>query len=344
MGEYFDGKDILVTGGSGSIGSRIVDKLLKFDVKRVRCFDNSEAGLFSLSRRYSGSKKLRLLVGDIRDEKRLLWAMEGVDVVFHAAALKHVPLCEYNPAEVVKTNILGTLNVINSAREKGVKKAILISTDKAVNPVNAMGASKLMAEKLFLNAEIGEVETKFSCVRFGNVLASNGSVLQVFKDQVAVGGPVTITSEKMSRFIMSMKEAVNLVLKVTSITEGREIYILKMKSLMIVDLAETLIEILAPLYGYRPEQIRMEVTGLRAGEKLHEQLLSEEEIKYTAEKEKYFVLKLDIVTPHESIKLPTGKTIDIRKYSSAAAPKLTKEQIKELIKEDLSFYTSNRDF
>lgn len=336
MKEHFKNKDILVTGGCGSIGSQIVSELLNCDVKRVRSFDNNENGQFNLSRKFGKSTKLRLLMGDVRDQERLSWAMDGVDIVFHAAALKHVPLCEYNPSEAVKTNVQGALNIINTARDKNVEKAVLISTDKAVNPISAMGASKLMAEKLFIDADAGVMGTKYSCVRFGNVFGSNGSVFPVFKDQIASGGPVTVTSREMSRFSMSIKDAVDLVLSVTTFMEGREIYILKMKSLMIYDLAEAMIEVYAPLHNYSSGDIKIEIIGPRAGEKMYEQLLSEEELHHTTEEDRYFVYRPPIIAPHIEERLHPAKPISIEHYNSAAAPKLNKEQLITFIKEVMS--------
>ena len=210
----FQGKEILVTGGCGSIGSEIVRQLLKYKPKRIKILDNNESGHFNLRQKIPSSIT-RHLVGDIRDRDRIKKAMKGVDIVFHAAALKHVPICEYNPFEAVSTNVIGTQNMVDMAREEGVDKFLAISTDKAVNPINTMGATKLLSEKL-VTITYGEYKTKFSCVRFGNVLNSNGSVIPIFRDQIAKGGPVSITSEDMTRFFMSIDEAVNLVLKSVS--------------------------------------------------------------------------------------------------------------------------------
>ncbi len=273
---YFKDKDILVTGGAGSIGTEIVKQLIQFKLKRLRVFDNSESALFRINQRLH-SKNLRFLVGDIKDYPRVLRAMNKVDIVFHVAALKHVPFCEYNPFEAVKTNVLGTKNVIEAAINNGVKKVVAISTDKAVNPINTMGATKLLAEKLILSAPVGFSHTIFSCVRFGNVMDSDGSVIPIFREQIRAGGPVTITSEEMTRFFMSKKDAVKLVLKAAEIMKGSEIFILKMKALRIVDLAKAMIEELAPKAGYKPEKIEFKTIGIRPGEKLHEKLMTREE-------------------------------------------------------------------
>ncbi len=329
LADFYRGKDVLVTGGCGSIGSEIVKQLLAFDVKRVRVFDHSESGQFHLQERMNNSEKMRILIGDVRDKERLKWAMKDVDIVFHAAALKHVPICEYNPFEAVATNVYGTQNVIDVAREANVKKVMLISTDKAVNPINTMGATKLLAEKLFLNAPIGDIKTTFSCVRFGNVLNSDGSVMPIFKRQIKVGGPVTITSADMIRFFMSMGEAIGLVLKAAAIMKGREIFILKMRALKITDLAEVMIEELAPRYGYQPDKIKMKITGVRLGEKLRESLLTDEEVNYTEECDGMFVLRPGILTPHYASKTTVSVPADANARGNADL--LSKEEIKRVI-------------
>ena len=252
IGSFYKDKIILVTGGCGSVGTEIVKQLLNYNPKRVRILDQNESGLFQLKEKLSSYKNTRYLVGNIRDKDRLRRAIEGVDIVFHAAALKHVPLCEYNPYEAIQSNVMGTQNLIEVSREQGVKKVIAISTDKAVNPINTMGATKLLSEKLILTGEEGIYPTVFSCVRFGNVLNSDGSVVPIFKRQIKKGGPVTVTSEDMTRFFMSMHDAVSLVLKSGAITNGGEILILKMECLKIMDLAKVMIDELAPKYGYDP--------------------------------------------------------------------------------------------
>ena len=276
----FYNQDIIVTGGCGSIGSEIVRQLIKFKPKRIRIFDNNESGVFNLQQELN-SPSIRPLIGDIRDKPRLKFALKGVDYVFHAAALKHVPLCEYNPFEAVHTNVIGTQNLLESARSENIKKVISISTDKAVHPVNTMGATKLLAEKLVLRAHIGEnCRTLFSAVRFGNVLNSVGSVIPIFKEQIKKGGPVTVTSPKMIRYFMSIPQAVNLVLESTKLAKGGDIFILKMDKFKVVDLAQAMIEYHAPKYNHNPQDIKIKITGIRPGEKLDEGLVtSDEELK-----------------------------------------------------------------
>lgn len=329
LDDFFMDKDVLVTGGCGSIGSKLVEQLLRYDMKKVRVLDHNESGLFHLQERLKKYEKLRILIGDIRDEKRLRWAMQDVDIVFHAAALKHVPLCEYNPFEAVSTNVYGTQNLINVARDEGIDKFIAISTDKAVNPINTMGATKLLSEKVVLNAPIGYVKTVFSCVRFGNVLNTDGSVIPLFEEQIKNGGPVTVTSKEMVRFFMSINDAVNLILKAAQEAKGREIFILKMNAMRIVDLAEVMIEELAPGYGHR--DIEIEIVGIRPGEKIYELLMTEEEAQYAEDWEDMFVLKPGIFVPHYINKKVASQPIPIEEYNSRNAKLLTKKEIKAVL-------------
>lgn len=309
---YLEDKTILVTGGVGSIGSNLVKKLLDYNPKKIRVLDINETGLFELENELK-SDKIRPFIGDVRDEKRIRRAIENVDVVFHAAAMKHVPLCEYNPFEAINTNVLGTQNVIDSAMDEEVDKFIMISTDKAVNPINVMGATKLLAERLTLSANIyrGNKKTKFSCVRFGNVLNTRGSVITVFRKQISEGGPVTITSDEMIRFFISISKAVELVIKSAEIMEGHEIFILKMDSIKIIDLAAVMIEELAK------QKIALKFNGLRHGEKINERLVADEEIKYIHDMGDMVVIKYNHIS---------NKKIDVN-----VAKVLNKREIKKLL-------------
>ena len=288
--EFYTGKTILVTGGVGSIGSEIIRKLLEYEPRVIRVLDNNETGLFDLEQELQ-TKRIRALVGDIRDKDRLERAVEDVDIIFHAAALKHVPLCEYNPFEAVKTNVLGTQNVLDAALDKKVQKVILISTDKAVNPTNVMGATKLLAERLTVSANNyrGWGKSIFAAVRFGNVMDSRGSVIPVFKKQIKAGGPVTVTDPEMTRFVMTIPEAVELVIEAAVIAQGGEIFILKMPSLKVGMLAESMIETFAPLYGLDPSKISIRVVGKRSGEKMYEELINKEDENLLMENERMFV-------------------------------------------------------
>ncbi len=289
----YEGKGILVTGGAGSIGSKLVKLLLEYNPGVVRVLDNNERNLFELEQDCRGkTKRLRLLVGDVRDPERLSKAMRGVDYVFHTAALKHVYLNEYSPFEAVKTNVLGTQNVIDMALENDVKKVIFISTDKAVNPTSVMGTTKLLGEKLMTAANYhrGTRRTIFCSVRFGNVLVSSGSVVPIFLEQIKNGGPITVTDPKMTRFIMPNSRAVELVLKSASIAKGGEIFILKMPAIKIIDLAEIMVKKFAVRFDRSPKDIKINVIGARPGEKLHEEILTAYESMHAIENDGILIL------------------------------------------------------
>ena len=326
----FSEKTILVTGGTGSIGSGIVRKVLQYEPKVVRVFSNDENGLFNLRQELPDHSHLRFLVGDVRDMERLRMAAQDIDFIFHAAALKHVPLCEYNPFEAVKTNVLGTQNIIDVAMGEEVEKVILISTDKVVNPISVLGATKLLAERLTISANYykGERETAFSCVRFGNVLDSRGSVLPLFDEQIKKGGPVEITDPEMTRFVMTIPRAIELVLRAAEIAKGGEVFIFKMPALRIVDLAAVMIEELAPQYGYEPGKIGMKIIDKRLGEKYDEELMTEEEARNAYEAEDMFIISGVGGTPQAKKALGT-------KYSSKDGILLTKEQIREMLRETM---------
>ena len=328
--DFFEGKSILVTGGAGSIGSMLVKKLLTYNPAVVRVLDNSESALFYLQEELKNHPNIRFLQGDIRNKERVKRAMHKIDYVFNASALKHVPICEYNPYEAVKTNVIGTQNLVESARDENVKLFMSISTDKAVNPVNTMGATKLLSEKLVLGGRIGDISTKFSCVRFGNVLNSNGSVIPTFKSQVKKGIPVTVTSEEMTRFFMSIDEATHLILKAATITDGNEVFILKMPALRIIDLAKTIIKETAPRYGKQPKDIEIEITGIRPGEKLHECLLAKEEIWKLRETDDMYVLRNMTNSGANTLSEIKTKNDDFS-YSSDGVSHLNQEEIKEIL-------------
>lgn len=269
-------KTIAVTGCCGTIGQGILKALTnKTDIQRVIGIDNNESGLFSLNQKYQG--RFSFSFGDVRDKERLGILFEGVDAVFHTAALKHVSSCELSPTEAVKTNILGVTNVIDAANRAKVSRVLFTSSDKAVNPTNVMGTSKLMGERLMSAAQATSPGPVFTSTRFGNVLGSHGSVFPLFKKQIASGQPVTVTDPKMTRFVMNTSDAVNLVLESMNLALGGEVFVSKMRALTIGDLAQVMIDCLAPLYGYKPTDIPIKIIGPKPGEKLYEELLTEEE-------------------------------------------------------------------
>ncbi|MBU2214195.1 polysaccharide biosynthesis protein, partial [Patescibacteria group bacterium] len=238
MIEDFKNKKILVTGGTGSIGSAIVKKLLKFEPQQIRVLSRDESKQYNLKHALDGDKKVRFLIGDIRNKDRLYKAMENVDIVFHAAAMKHVVACENDPFEAVQTNVIGMQNIIDCAMANNVSKVIGISTDKAADPVSVMGCTKLLAERMMLAHYRGTRPTNFCFVRFCNVLGSRGSVIPLFFEQIKSGGPMTVTDENVCRFFMSINDAVDLVFKASNFMQGREIFVLKdIATIKIIDLA-----------------------------------------------------------------------------------------------------------
>jgi FlaA1/EpsC-like NDP-sugar epimerase len=333
--DFYRGKNILISGGCGSIGRAIIDQLLDLEVKVVRIYDNNEYGLFEMEQKYADEDRLRFLIGDVRDKTRLQYALKTVDLVFHAAALKHVPLCEYNPFEAIKTNIIGTQNIIETSIEENVDKFILISTDKAVNPVTTMGATKLLCEKITIAANYykGDAVTRFACVRFGNVLNSRGSVFQTFREQIQVGGPITVTSDKMRRYIMSISQAANLILKSATLVRGGELFVLKMPVINVRDLAESMVEELAPQYGQDPKKIVIKVIGERTGEKTDEDLLTEYEARYTLDIGDLLII---IPFPEANENYPDLKfdeVIDESLISTEKSRPISKENIKQIIRD-----------
>ncbi len=287
----FKNKKILVTGGAGSIGSQIVHDLLKFESPGVvRVLDVNESQLFNLQNELEEFKNVRFLLGDIRDKNRLIRAMEGIDYVFHTAAYKHVLFCEYNPFEAVKTNVMGIQNLIDVCLDYKVKKVIFTSSDKAVNPCNTMGATKLLCERLMISANYyGAEKSIFASVRFGNVMDTRGSVIPLFRKQIQMGGPLTITNPEMTRFMMSKSDAVQLTFKSMELSRGGEIFIFKMPVLRITDIADVLIKRLSP-----GKKIDIKIIGNKPGESLYEELMTEEEAGRAFETDNMFIVLPEI--------------------------------------------------
>ncbi|MBI2658423.1 polysaccharide biosynthesis protein [Candidatus Woesearchaeota archaeon] len=325
MKGVFEGKDILVTGGCGSIGSEIVKQLLKYNPEKIRVFDNNESNLFHLGQELA-TDRIRLLIGDIRDRNRVQRAVKGAHIIFHAAALKHVSLCEYNPFEAVSTNIVGTENLISASIDNNVEKFIGISTDKAVNPINTMGATKLLSEKVIIDTAISNADTKFCCVRFGNVLDSVGSVIPIFRKQIENGGPLTITDKEMSRYFMTKSDAISLVLKAAEVTRSGEIFVLKMSALKVIDLAHAMIEELAPKHGHEPKDIKLRFIGARFGEKMHESLMTQEESVYSEDMGNMYVIR------HPSVSDMAKKRKADMDSNSKNASYLNISQIKDILR------------
>ena len=329
---FFDAKSVLITGGSGSFGGALVAELLRSsDPKVVRLLDHDENGLWEMQSRFPAEKRLRYLLGDIRDPDRLRMACRGIDVVIHAAALKHVHACEYNPFEAFKTNVLGTQNVIDAALDCEVGKVVLTSTDKAANPSNVMGTTKLLAEKLTVAANYyrGPHRTAFSCVRFGNVLGTRGSAPLLFREQIAAGGPVTITDRRMSRFLMTLDDAVRLVLKAVGLARGGETFILKVESAKVTDMAAVMVRAFA---GGR--KIRLATTGPRPGEKLYEELITEEEVARAHELEDMYLLlpSMPELLPADLKAYPGARPARRVPYRSDRVRKISTKEIEHLFR------------
>jgi len=275
-------KVVLVTGGTGSFGKKFIEILLKeYNPAKVIVFSRDELKQHEMRVSGFNQPNLRYFIGDVRDRERMFRALYGVDIVIHAAALKQVPACEYNPMEAIKTNILGSSNVVDAALENGVQKVLALSTDKAVNPVNLYGATKLAAEKLLIqsNAYAGGRKTRISCVRYGNVVGSRGSVVPLFIKQRATG-KVTITDERMTRFWISLEQGVRFVIRCVEEMQGGEVFVPKIPSMTMLDLAKAI----AP-------EAQIEIIGIRPGEKLHEALISEDEARTTVELEDMYVVQ-----------------------------------------------------
>ena len=325
----FNGKKILITGGTGSLGQALTRRLLKTDVATIRIFSRNENKQVTMESEFH-DKRLRFLIGDVRDKERLTTALEDVDVVFHAAALKHVPIIEYNPFESIKTNIIGSQNVIDACLQQNVETAICISTDKAVSPLNTYGASKLLMEKLFVTANNylnrEKHRTKFLAVRYGNVVGSSGSVIPKFIEQIKAKKAITITDPKMTRFSITMDQALDLITDTASSGKESEIYIPKLKAYSITDVKETLFELL----NHTGENI----VGIRPGEKLHEILINKDEMRYSWDLgNKYMITnpfrdENDIKKSHAN---KISKIENMETYSSDTVEKMSKEELKKTI-------------
>ena len=324
----FENKKILITGGTGSLGKALTKRLLESKVDRIRIFSRNENKQVDMENELSDSR-LRFLIGDARDRDRLEAALEDIDIVFHAAALKHVPRIEYNPFEAIKTNVIGSQNVIDAALKQNVEKAICISTDKAVSPLNTYGATKLLMEKLFITAnnfmQLPRHRTKFLAIRYGNVFGSSGSIIPTFLKQIKNGGKITVTDTRMTRFSITMEQALDFILDCSVTGKKSEIYIPKLKGYSI----ELIIEAFRDLY-----EVEIENIGLRPGEKFHEVLISKDESPYSWNLGDKFMITNPSKKDEEVLEAYSGKiekNTELKEYSSEQVEKLTVNEIKELI-------------
>lgn len=331
MNNIFTDKNILITGGTGSIGQALTRKILEFEPKVIRIFDINESARFSFKNELSAYKStVRFLIGDVRDITRLNQACENIDIIIHCAAMKHVEASEYNSFEAVKTNVIGTQNIIEAAINNNVSKVIFTSSDKAVNPSNTMGTTKLLAEKLITagNYHKGTKNTIFSTVRFGNVMGSNGSVIPLFKKQIKEQSLVTITNRGMTRFMMTLTQAIDLIIESTEIAKGGEIFIFKMPTINICDLAESMFP--------NNKFIDIKTIGMIQGEKLYEELMTDDEAQHALERKDMYILLPQIddeyfsVDKHSYNAFPMTSNI----FVSKNATPLSKRKIKQILIEE----------
>ena len=320
----FTNQTILVTGGTGSFGKKFIAAALKQNVRKVIVFSRDELKQYEMAQEFT-DPRVRFFIGDVRDKERLYRAFDGVDIVIHAAALKHVGACEYNPFEAVKTNIHGAQNIIEAAIDRGVKKVIALSTDKAASPINLYGATKLASDKLFVagNSYAGDKDTRFAVVRYGNVVGSRGSVVPFFKKLKEDGAKVIpVTDDRMTRFWITLEQGVQFVIDSLTRMNGGEIFIPKIPSMSILDLAEAI----AP-------ECEIEIVGIRPGEKLHEAMITEDDARHTLEYDDYFVIQPEFpwwTSEHANggEKLPQGFSY----VSNVNNQWLTVDELRELVK------------
>jgi len=352
----FDGKIILITGGTGSWGNELITQLLKHsNPAQVRIYSRGEHKQVEMKRKFFGETRLKYIIGDVRDRERLAGAMRGVHYVFHLAALKHVPVCEENPWESVQTNIIGTQNVIDAAIQNNVIKVVDISTDKAVDPFNLYGTCKAVGEKLMIAANLVDTTTRFVCIRGGNVLGTNGSVVPLFREQILKNGEITITDERMTRYMMNLDQSINLIFKATEESVGGEIFVMRMPALKVIDLASTMAKELAPMRNMQRLEIEknkesvhiersasvtketpiaIKTIGIRPGEKLHEVLISRYEASNTIEVDPYYVILPNIPLPKTTEHYKNVARAGIDEFNSQNAHQLTHAEIKEMLQHE----------
>lgn len=318
--EEVEGKRILITGGTGSFGHQITSSLLGISPKEIIIFGNDEKQQYDMELEYRGNEALKFVLGDVKEFIRVLDATKGVDIVYHAAALKHVPMCENHPFDAVKTNIIGAYNVKMASVANNVKKVISISTDKAVKPVNVMGMTKAVQERIMLSNYLKNHTTKFVCVRYGNVIGSRGSVIPFFWRRIMKKLPLPVTDPRMTRFMLTLPEAIELVFKATCETEDNEIFVKKMPACLITDLAKVMGKELGG-----DENYPIEIVGVRPGEKIHEILVSEEEMNRAIETDDNY-----IIYPYGKLKEPKPLT-KTDEYTSFNTRRLNEAELKELL-------------
>ena len=336
--DTFKDKKILIIGGTGTIGKTLIKELLKQNPKVIRILSRDEHKQFEIMRyeEFEDYSKLRFLIGDVRDFDRVERAMHEIDIVFNLAAMKHVPSCEYNPDEAIKTNITGMQNVIKASTKNDVEYVLFTSSDKAINPSNTYGATKMLAEKLVQAANFskGSSKTKFVAVRFGNVMGSRGSVIPLFKKQIIDNRAITVTDPSMTRFMMTSTQAVNLLMDVCKKSIGGEVFVLKMPVIKLGDLAEVIVEECKEKYLIK-EEVSIKEIGLRAGERYYEELMTEVESYDGYDLENMYVLtpsSFDKTKYHKHYY--DFKKCEISNYSSHNVNPIDKEEVREFLKQE----------
>jgi FlaA1/EpsC-like NDP-sugar epimerase len=333
---FFEGKRVVVTGAAGTVGTELVHSLLRTSVAEVRAIDSWENGLFVLSESLRHEARFHGFVCDMRNPRPLCTMFKSLDYCIHTAALKHVGSSERSPFEAVRTNIIGVENVIQAALDNNLQRVLLTSSDKAVNPTNVMGTTKLMGERLITaaNAMLGRGSNAvFASVRFGNVAGSAGSAMPLFCEQIACGGPVTLTDPRMTRFVMTLTEAVRMVLKSLRIAHGGEVFVTRMPVVRIVDLVEELIDLVAPLYGRQPASIEVRCIGPRPGEKLYEELTTEEELRRTLEFDDLYAVLPAFRNIYDGISYDYPQAKQAKEaHNSATEPPASRAYIREFLR------------
>ncbi|MBE6068672.1 MAG: polysaccharide biosynthesis protein [Clostridium lundense] len=333
---YYTNKNILIIGGTGTIGKGLVKEIIEQNPRVIRIFSRDEYKQFLMENetRDSSYKNFRFLIGDVRDYDRVERAMNGIDIVFNLAAMKHVPSCEYNPTEAIKTNVEGMQNVIKAATYHKVEAVVFTSSDKAINPTNSYGATKLLAEKLVqaANYSKGPIKTKFVAVRFGNVMGSRGSVIPLFKNQILENKKITVTDESMTRFMMSLKEAVKLIMAAAEKSFGGEVFVLKMPVIKLKDLKEIVIEEVCKKYSLKSSEVSVENIGFRAGERVYEELMTKEESNYAYDLgNMYAVIPTTFAKEQYDSYYSKYKHCTAGSYTSHIQSPISKEEVRRLI-------------
>jgi len=340
----WQGKRVLITGVCGTVGRELLRQVVERGAYEIIGIDNNETELFFVDQEYDSYSNVYIYLGDLRDREKLMRKMKGIDIVLHAAALKHVILCERTPRDAVQTNILGVQNVIDAAMENRVERVIFTSSDKAVNPTNVMGTTKLMGERLMTaaNAHRRKTDPIFASTRFGNVLGSRGSVIPVFRKQIEQGGPVTLTDPDMTRFIMTIEQACSLVMESVFLANGGEVFVTKMPVARIQDLTEVMVQELAG----NPDAIEIKVIGSKPGEKLYEELMNDEETRRTVELPDYFAVLPAFKGVYESIvyEYPDMGSVGVDDpYNSSIQPAMSKKELRTyLLENDLLLDSSEK--